>query len=210
MSEQVRGIERALKPALLINECQMGVIGLGRTMFPDLARQVEARGIIPRIARLVAAFRKAKLPVLHSHVAHRADFGAYPTNTLIAAVSKKHGGMIEGSADVLPPPELAPDSSDFIIRRNSGLSSFYDTTLDSTLRNLGVKTLVPVGVSTIIAMPGITLHAVDRGYNVVIPEDCLAAPSQEVHDFIIREQLRLLATITTSAALQDALGAQFS
>src|SRR3546814_4081598 len=61
------------KPALIVNECQLGVIDARYTGFPGLAEQVEARGIVQRIARLAEAFRSRGLPVIHRSEEHTSE-----------------------------------------------------------------------------------------------------------------------------------------
>lgn len=59
------------------------------------------------------------------------------------------------------------------------------------------------GVSTNLGIPGAAIKAVNRGYSVVIPEDCTAGVWPEAHEFIISQLLPPLAAITTS---EDVIG----
>jgi nicotinamidase-related amidase len=93
-----------------------------------------------------------------------------------------------------------------VIRRQHGLSVFHGTELEPTLRALGIQTVILAGVSTNIAIPGSSLEAVNRGFTVVIPEDCTAGAWPEAHEFQVRHTLPLLATVTTSEAIRGALG----
>lgn len=61
------------------------------------------------------------------------------------------------------------------------------------------------GVSTNIGIPGSALAGVNRGYQVIVPEDCTAGAWPEAHDFQITHTLPLMATVTTSAELLDAM-----
>src|SRR5438093_655999 len=56
--------------ALVANECQRGVIG-DHSLLPELARA--AAPVVPTIARLVAAARRAGVPVVHTTAVRRAD-----------------------------------------------------------------------------------------------------------------------------------------
>jgi nicotinamidase-related amidase len=197
----IRGFTPAQRPALIVNECQKGIVEPGEAMFPGLAEQAKARGIVPKIAKLAAAFRRAGLPVFHTPVIHRADLAGVMPNTLINALSLKKGSMKVGSPESDYADALRPEPSDFIIDRPSGLIAFAGTTLESTLRRLGVTTIVLTGVSTNVAMPGNAFAAVEAGFNVLIPEDCIAGADAATHEVIVREQLRMLATITSAADL---------
>jgi nicotinamidase-related amidase len=56
-----------------------------------------------------------------------------------------------------------------------------------------------------IALPGICTEAVNRGLNVIIPEDCTAGGTPETHQMQISMHLPFLATITDSAAVAQVL-----
>jgi nicotinamidase-related amidase len=191
--------------ALLVNECQRGLLDPAHTLLPMVAEQARARGIVPRIARLADAFRMAHRPVFFIHHVHRPDFaGVCINNPAVAAVVQQRG-LCEGSVQVDAIPELAPRAEDHVVRRYSGMTVFYGNHLDSTLRNLGVRTLVAAGVSTNVAIPGIVLGGLDRGFHLIVAEDCIAGTSAEAHDAIVRHQLRPLARVVNSDEIVAAL-----
>lgn len=195
------------KPALIVNECQLGVIDARHSGFPGLAEQVESRGIVAQIARLASAFRERGLPVIHVPVVHRVDFADIKANSLINALTLKHRRMAAGSVEADYVEALRPQPQDIVIERPAGLIAFNATSLDATLRRMDVETVVMTGVSTNIAMPGNTMTAVDLGYHVVIPEDCIAGADAVTHTIIVEQQLRMLARITTADAVIAALAA---
>jgi nicotinamidase-related amidase len=61
------------------------------------------------------------------------------------------------------------------IVRKRGYSAFFGTDLDSFLKERGIRTLLIVGVATNICVLHTTGDARLRGYDIVIPEDCVAA-----------------------------------
>ena len=54
-------------------------------------------------------------------------------------------------------------------------SGFYETDLDLRLRELGIQTVIIVGVVTNICVRSTAHDAFFRGYDVIIPRDCVAA-----------------------------------
>jgi nicotinamidase-related amidase len=73
--------------ALVISECQRGILDPAVSVTPGLAAQAAERGIVARIAELADAFPAAGLPVVHCHIAHRPDLaGAIARITDAAAV----------------------------------------------------------------------------------------------------------------------------
>ncbi len=193
------------RAALIINECQRGVIEAGMSDFAGLTDQVVERGIVPRIAALAARFRSKGLPVLHAPVSHRPDFADVMPNTLLSALARKHRNLIVGSAEAAFVPELEPEPGDFVIDRSSGMIAFQGTALDAILRRLGVTTVVLAGVSTNVAIAGCAMAASDLGYYVLIPEDCIAGASAEAHELIVREQIRMIARMSTADEVAAAI-----
>ena len=72
------------------------------------------------------------------------------------------------------------------------------TDLDSILRNLGVSTVVAVGVSVNVAITNLVMDAVNAAYRVVLPRDAVAGIPADYCDAVIDNTLSLLASITTT------------
>jgi biuret amidohydrolase len=78
------------------------------------------------------------------------------------------------------------------------VSALAGTELDRLFRLKDVNTLVLTGVATQFAVEGTAREAVDRGYRVMVLEDCCASRVQEVHRFSIDVILRNLCAVTTA------------
>jgi nicotinamidase-related amidase len=194
--------------ALLVNECQRGLVEPEHALFPGIAQQAQARGILPRIVRLAEAFRAGGQPVIFIHVSHRPDFAGVAVNNPAVAYVRRVGGLCEGSVQVEPVPELAPHPSDHRVLRHSGMTVFYGNHLDSLLRNLQVRTLVLAGVSTNAAIPGMLLGGLDRGFQCVVPEDCIAGADPVSHDALMTHLIRPLAQVGCCDEVIAALAAR--
>ena len=83
--------------ALVISECQMGILDPAASATPALAAQAAERGIVARIAELARAFRAAGLPVVHCHIAHRPDLAGVKPNSLLGALAIKNRTLIAGT-----------------------------------------------------------------------------------------------------------------
>jgi nicotinamidase-related amidase len=197
----IRGLGPEQRAALLIVECQRGVLDPELAIFAGLADQAAGRGILPRIAALAAGFRTAGLPVVHAHVAHRADFGGAAVTNPITARTARERRMVAGTPEVEPMPEVVPAPGDFVSTRHSGLGLWYGTDVDSTLRNLRVGTVVLTGVSTNLAL----FAGVDRGYQAVIVEDASAGATADAHDWMVTNTLPLLAALAPAEAVAAAI-----
>lgn len=193
------------RAALIISECQRGIVEPGMGGFAGLIGQVRDKGILPRIAQLALRFRAADLPVFHLTIAHRPDFADVQPNSMLAAMARKSASLMQGSPAAQIVADLTPAPQDFIVARSSGLIGFHGTGLDATLRRMSIETVVITGVSTNVAVAGCTMAATDLGYHAIIAEDCIAAADPATHDVIVRDQLRMVARIASADDVAQAL-----
>jgi nicotinamidase-related amidase len=201
----VRGLEPGKGAALLISECQQGLTCEDlRDRRDELAQVARRRGIIPAIAELAGVFRVAGLPVMHSHLVPRADWSGFRVNCVLAGVIKRTGVMRTGERGVQPHPGLVPEPGDYVVSRPTGMTAFYGTDVDPLLRSLGVETVVVVGVSTNLAVLGSVIEAVNHGYEVVVPTDCIAGIGRVQHA-IETDLLPALAAVTARDAVARAV-----
>jgi nicotinamidase-related amidase len=202
----MHGLGDGQRAALVISECQNGMTNPGFASNAGLAGQAAGRRIIERIAALAQACRQGGVPVVHCTFVPRPDFAGTTASCLLLGSLRKKGAVHEGSPEAEIHPLLTPQPGDFVVARQHGLSAFHGTELEPVLRALGTQTVILCGVSTNIAIPGTSLEAVNRGFTVVIPEDCTAGAWPEAHEFQVRHTLPLLATVTTSEGVRGALG----
>jgi nicotinamidase-related amidase len=184
--------------AVLTMEMQRGVCG-DLASLPHLRDAVAERGVVPAVARLLTAARATKTPVVHCTVAYRSDRLGTPLNTPLLSALARHGtgGMTEGSSDVELLPELGSSTDDLIESRRRGISPFGGTSLDATLRSLGVSTVIATGVSLNIGIFGLVVEAVNLGYTVIVPADAVVGVPPDYGDTLIANSIRLLATISS-------------
>ncbi|HYC22064.1 MAG TPA: cysteine hydrolase [Candidatus Bathyarchaeia archaeon] len=191
--------------AVITVECQKGVIGSTGPL-SALSQAVRESGMVARAAELLRAARAARVPVMHGIVVRRADGGGSTVNCRLFAATRKAGGpgLLAGSEAARVVDEFAVADSDYLVPRHHGVSLFHDTELDSLLRSLGVRTVVLAGVSINIALLGTTIEAVNRGYQVVIPEDAVTGTPPEYVKMVLTHTLPLLATVTRTDEIRAA------
>lgn len=193
-------LSRLIDPAttaVVTVECQRGVVGDG-AVFPQLAQAVRDSGMIANGTRVLEAARAAGAHVLHGLAHRRADRGGQTANCMLLALAMKAPGegLLPGSANAELIPEFGPAENDFIVPRIHGVTIFHGTELDSLMRNLGVKTVVLIGVSLNVAILGSAIEAVNCGYQVVVPRDGTAATPPEYGDAVLQHALPMVATVT--------------
>jgi len=186
----------------IVHESNIGERGLGGV----LAKQVEKRGVIAKLVALTAAARARGVPVLYINFCGKPGFPR--PNTRLHRVSGSKPRLVEGTWGVKVHEALTPEPQDFVLERTVGVDGSYGTQLYPVLRQLGRTTMLMTGVSTNLAVEGIVRASVNRGFDMVVIEDCCASYPDEWHRFSIDNIMPLLATVTSSDAVLAALGAR--
>ena len=182
--------------ALVTQEVQRAVIG-EHSPLPELAEA--ARHAVPKIAALVTSARAAGLSVIHCTVERRADGrGANANARIFRYMAKSEHPLLQGSEAAAIVPEISVADSDIVMPRLHGLSPFQGTELDFVLRNLGVTTIVGVGVSVNVAIQNLAFDAVNSGYQVVIPRDAVAGFPREYVEMVFAHTLGAVATLPST------------
>jgi nicotinamidase-related amidase len=184
--------------ALVTQECQRGVVG-DLSALPALAEAARG-GMIANVAALVEAARCAGARVVHCTAERRPDgLGANANARIFQYMARAKAGLHPGSPAAELVPEIRVAASDLVLARLHGLSPFAGTGLDAILRNLGVRTIVGVGVSVNVAIQNLAFDAVNAAYQVVIPRDAVAGFPREYQEAVFEHTLGAVATLTTTA-----------
>ncbi|MFQ5913088.1 MAG: cysteine hydrolase family protein [Nitrospinota bacterium] len=132
------------------------------------------RAIVPTLQKVISMCREQGIPVIYVNESHRPGYDDVEFN-------KRGVHCIAGSWGAQVIDELAPEPGDHIVakRRYSG---FYDTDMDTLLRELGVQKLVVTGCVTNICVRSTVHDAFFRGYEVIVPRDCVEATGQREQD----------------------------
>jgi nicotinamidase-related amidase len=129
------------------------------------------RSIVPAVQRLVTAARGAGLPIAYICDAH------LPSDPELR-IWGPHA--MKGSAEAQVIAELVPQKGDYVLEKRT-YSAFYETGLDLLLRSLDVETVIVTGLYTHICGAHTSADALARGYQIVVTEDAINAPTEEDH-----------------------------
>ena len=198
-------LEALLQPshcALVTQECQLGVIGK-QSGLPALAEAAQ-NGMIQAVAELVQVGREAGVSIIHCTAERRRDGRGANTNArLFQYMGRVDHPLFTDSEATQIVPEIPVAESDIILPRLHGLSPFQGTELDSILRNLGVTTIVGVGVSVNVAIQNLAFDAVNSAYQVVLPRDAVAGFPDEYVDAVFEHTLSGITTVLDSATVLE-------
>jgi nicotinamidase-related amidase len=199
MSVDLAEIAAPRHTAIVTQELQGAVVGPNAGL-AVLAREAQ-RQALPNIERLLPAARNAGVRIVHCLVQRRPDGLGANHNAPIFMMGTKRVDITPGSEGATLLPEFGPDPHDVVLHRWHGVGPMGGTDLDVILRNLGVTTIVAVGVSVNIAITNLVMDAVNAAYRVVVPRDAVAGIPADYADAIVDNTISLLATVTTTADL---------
>jgi nicotinamidase-related amidase len=170
--------------ALILIDLQNGVTGL------PLAHPVA--DVLANAAKLVAAFRKAGLPIVIVNVnpARAAWTKARKDATPTASAVFKEDWL-----DIVP--EIITHYNDIFITKHTW-GAFYETELEAALKKRDVTGIVLAGISTSIGVEGTGRHASERGYNLTFVKDAMTDMFIDAHDHSLNRIFPRIGEIGTT------------
>ena len=162
--------------------------GFGEALGNDVSF---VRTAIEPCKRVLEVARATGLLVIHTRAGHRTDLTDCP------AAKLTRGGMTfigekgpmgrilvrgEPGHDIIP--ELYPIAGEPVIDK-PGKGAFYQTDLHLILQNHQIKTLIVCGVTTEVCVNTTVREANDRGYECIIPEDCVGSYFPEFQKYAL-------------------------
>ena len=153
------------RTAVIVIDMQNDFVTEGYPLYTPMANKT-----IPKMAKFLDACRKRGIMVIYSAHVHRtsgADFGIYDKLWKCCA---DRTGLIENTPGAEIPAEIAPKGDEILIKKHR-YSVFYDTDLDTILRNYKIETTVIVGVATDVCCFSTARDAMFYGYDVAFLSD---------------------------------------
>jgi nicotinamidase-related amidase len=185
--------------------------GFGEALGNDVSK---VRSAIEPCRKVLKAARDADILVIHTREGHRADLSDCPPakltrggKTFIGTDGPMGRILIRGEAghDIIP--ELYPIDGEPIIDK-PGKGAFYATDLHLILQNHSIRTLIVCGVTTEVCVTTTVREANDRGFECIVPQDCVGSYFPEFQRYaleMIKAQGAIFGWVSDSAAIVDGL-----
>jgi nicotinamidase-related amidase len=159
--------------------------------FPDGKEMlVQALSIAPRLARLKARMRAARIPIIYVN----DNFGQWRSDLpkLLAyclrpeAVGRR---FVE---------QIQPDKDDYFVLKPRH-SAFYQTPLEILLEHLRATSLILCGMATNSCVICTAHDAKMRNFNLFVPSDCSASLTAMEHKQAIEHMKTMTDAVTTAS-----------
>lgn len=136
--------------------------------------------VAENIKILVDECRKRGIPVIYANDAF------LPAEVPIDHHFKLHGvHAVKGTPGAEVYDLIAPTEKDFVIEKKL-YDGFYNTRLDSVLRELKVDTVMVTGTWTNCCVMHTVMGAWERLYQPIVPEDTVTCPDESEHQHALR------------------------
>lgn len=204
------------RTALVIIDMQRDFVepgGFGEALGNDVSL---VRSAIEPCKRVLAAAREAGLLVIHTREGHRPDLADCPPAKLTRGGKRFIGtdgpmGRIlvrgEKGHDIIP--ELYPVTGEPVVDK-PGKGAFYQTDLHLMLENHDIHTLIVCGVTTEVCVTTTVREANDRGFECIVPQDCVGSYFPEFQKAaldMVKAQGAIFGWVSDSAAIVEGLRA---
>ena len=166
------------RTAVLAMDCQVGIVSI-------YAKPPEE--FLGLAASVLAAARKAGMPVIHVQVGFRPGLPEVSSrNTLFAALkaNPQHQQLFLGPAGAIH-PALGPAPEDIVVTKHR-VSAFAGTDLEMLLRAQEIETLVLFGIATSGVVLSTLTAAFDLDYRTAVIGDCCADLDTELHGALLK------------------------
>lgn len=155
----------------------------------------EGRALYPPVRTLIERTRASRVPVIwicDEHPPFDKEF------------EKRVVHCLEGSWGAQIVDALNPQRGEYRVRKRR-YSGFYETDLDLRLRELGIKHLIVTGIVTNICVRSTVHDAFFRGYDVIVPIDCVAATSSREQESTLYDIDTHYGTVTSLNAILETI-----
>ena len=174
----------------------------------------------PRIAAVLDAGRRARMPVIYVKMGFRPDLSdlggpdapnrerhqPMRVGEEVSAGGRTWRILVRGGWGTEIIEALRPEPGDIELWKHR-YSAFFETELDAILKQRGVRSLVITGCTTSVCIESTVRDAFFRDYRCLLLSDCMAEPiGEQDHESTLRVLSVLFAWTAPSDAFLTALG----
>ena len=187
------------------NDLCAGARAEKRGLSGALARAVRDRGVLQKLAPLLDACRARTVPVIYLTKERHPAIPPPENGPSIYRRAGSEPSLVHGTWGAQVVDEIKPQDGDLVLARFTSIDPSYGTELWAICNSLRLDTLVLAGISTTLAVEGTARAAANRGYHVLVVEDCCASVPDVWHEFSVANVLPLIAEVCSSDDVRAAL-----
>jgi ureidoacrylate peracid hydrolase len=189
--------------ALILVDVQNDFCAEGGAMHREGRDLTLVQAMIPRLERLLAAARAAKVSCVWIRCAYNTGPNHYLSEVWLEQARRRRNGAYI-SYPVCEPGEwngdffqVRPQPDEVIVTKHR-YGAFEGTDLDLVLRSRGIRTVIMTGVATNVCVETTARQAFLKDYYVVFTSDCSATFTQAAHDATLANIDQFFGEVVTS------------
>ena len=160
--------------------------------------EIQRKHVLENTRAVLDRVRETAVMVIHVAIQWRPGYPELGTGFQIFDQVKAFGGFVEGTWGAAFHEMVAPVDGEIVIAKRR-LSAFYGSDLEMILRMNNITTTVIAGAATVFVVEATAREAADRGFEVVVLEDCVANFDKEEDDFLLQRVLPKFGEVMPSA-----------
>jgi gluconolactonase len=195
------------RAALIIQDLQNDVMMEGGAFEDSGAPQhAKEQNVVQNVQQLAEACRAAGIPIIHVHYIVEDGAPGLKLNAPLFQGVKDTNALVRGTWGAAPAEGLEPQEGDFVVEKMR-MNAWQGTNLELLLTGLGRDTVIVTGAWTNMSVEHTARTGADKGFFMIVPEDGCSTMNAEWHNASINFALQNVSTVTTCAAVLEAIGA---
>jgi gluconolactonase len=195
----------ASRCALIVQDLQNDVMIEGGAFEESGSPQhAKEQNVVENVKDLSAYCRAKGIPVVHVWYIVEEGAPGLKLNAPLFQGVKDTGGLVRGTWGAAPADGLQPQEGDFVVEKMR-MSAWQGTRLENLLTGWDRDTIIVTGAWTNMSIEHTSRTGADKGYYIVVPEDCCSTMNADWHNASINFALQNVATVTNCADVKAAL-----
>ena len=160
-----------------------------------------ARDMMPNLERIIAFAREQRMPIIWTQSDHSAPFGGVMLKKFPTIREDKYLWKGQPSFELYEKMPQPQENEYRVVKHK--YDAFFETDLDSILRNHDTKTIVIVGTATNVCCESTARSGFFRDYQVAFPSDCNASFDEGMHQASLKTIDMFFGRVMTTNELLD-------
>ena len=192
--------------AMILQDLQNDVIMDGGA-FADSGAPAHAREqrVVDNVRRLAEVARSRGVVIIHVWFIVEAGAPGVTLNAPLFEGLVDSKAMVRGSWGAAPVSGLEPRAGDFVVEKMR-MSAWEGTRLETILKATGRDMIINTGAWTNMSVEHTARTGADKGYFMIVPEDCCSTMNADWHNASVNFALQNVSVVTNADAIIKALG----
>jgi len=192
--------------AMILQDLQNDVIMDGGA-FAESGAPAHAREqrVVDNVRRLAEVARSRGVVIIHVWFIVEAGAPGVTLNAPLFEWLVRSKAMVRGSWGAAPVSGLEPRPGDFVVEKMR-MSAWEGTRLETILKSQKRDVIINTGAWTNMSVEHTARTGADKGYFMIVPEDCCSTMNADWHNASINFAMQNVAVVTNADAVLRGLG----